>query len=247
MECPLWRALWMTPQAAAPRVSCVQTRPVSYATLVVALNAVPQVMAVNGKELLETGAKTAHADPADLTVRVIAGSAVAAAFATKQQNQRLIVSGDLILDADKGPVLYARVICDAADDQFLNEVMVVGRIAGEPRSAESGKSASRSLAVNRFVNGEEVTDWFKLRGFGYWKERLENAPKGALVSVAGFLDQRTNKEGKPYTELKVRSLRTHAKSKGGGGGANPAAGTTAAGYAAEDFSGEGAAMPFDWS
>jgi single-stranded DNA-binding protein len=220
---------------------------VSYATLVVSLADAPKAVLVNGKEMLEAAATTANADPANLTIRVIAGSTVASAFSTKQQNQRLIASGDLILDENLGPIVYARVICDGHEDQFLNEVTIVGRVAGEARVAESGKSCSRSLAVNRFEAGKEVTDWFKVRGFGHWKDRLESVPKGALVSVAGFLDQRTNRDGGTYCELKARSLRVHARSKGAG--TNPAQGTTAAGYSAEDFSGENEAenMPFNWS
>lgn len=200
----------------------------------------------SGKEILESTAQTVHSDPASLVVRVIAGSNVASAFAAKKTDQLLIVSGDLILDENQSPILYARVICDAHDDQFLNEVMIVGRIAGEAKITESGKSASRSLAVNRYVEGKEVTDWFKVRGFGYWRDRLENAPKGALVSVAGFLDQRSNREGGTYCEVKCRALRLHSKAKGAAA-ANPAQGTTAAGYATEDFSGESAeSMPFNW-
>lgn len=220
----------------------------SYATLVVSLNATPLAATASGREVLSAPVQTVHSDPANLVIRAIAGSNVATAFATKAQGQALIVSGDLILDEDSGPVLYARMICDAHPDQYLNEVMIVGRIAGEVRVAESGKSCSRSIAVNRFADGKEITDWFKVRGFGHWKDRLETAPKGALVSVSGFLDQRTNRDGNPYCELKCRALRVHSKPKGGGG-VNPAQGTTAVGYAAEDFSGEGEAenMPFNWS
>lgn len=229
-------------------MGCVPQRPVSYATLVARLTADPAAKTANGKEVLECTAQTVHSDPASLLVRVIAGTNVASAFATKTNEQILIVSGDLILDENQLPILYARVICDAHPDQFLNEVTIVGRIAGEAKVTESGKSASRSLAVNRYVDGKELTDWFKIRGFGYWRDRLEAAPKGALVSVAGFLDQRNTREGGSYCEVKVRALRLHSKSKAkGGGSSNPAEGTTAAGYASEDFSGEDAeSMPFNW-
>lgn len=199
----------------------------------------------NGKEILEATAQTVHSDPVSVAVRVIAGSNVASAFATKTKDQLLIISGDLILDENQVPVLYTRVICDAHPDQYLNEVMIVGRIAGEAKVTESGKSASRSLAVNRYVDGKEITDWFKIRGFGYWRDRLEAVPKGALVSVAGFLDQRSNRDGGTYCEVKCRALRLHSKSKSGGT-ANPAQGTTAAGYSSEDFSGESESMPFNW-
>jgi len=230
----------------SPRVGCVSIQAVSYATLVVSLVTAPAATTANGKEILEAAAQTVHAEPASLAVRTIVGSNVANALLTKTEKQLLITSGDLILSEEQTPVLYARMICDAHPDQFINEVTLVGRVAGEARVAESGKSASRSLAVNRFVDGKELTDWYKIRGFGYWKDRLEAVPKGTLCSVSGFLDQRTNKEGNPYTEIKARALRVHSRPKGGSAASNPAQGTTAAGYAAEDFSGEAESMPFNW-
>jgi single-stranded DNA-binding protein len=219
---------------------------VSSATLIVSLVAPPTPATAGSKEVLEAYAATAHRDAVNLLLRCPAGNGLAQAFAAKAAGDLLIVAGDLTLSDDGNTaIVRPRVLCDAVPDQYLNEVTLVGRLAGEPKTSESAKSCSRSLAVNRLVAGEEVTDWYKLRGYGYAKDRLEDTAKGALVAVTGLLEQRTNRDGNPYCEIKVRSLRVHSKPKGGSGGFNPAAGTKAVGYSHEDFTGE--SCPDDWS
>lgn len=217
----------------------------STATFIVALAAAPVVHTVNNKEYLEVCAQTAERDPLNLMVRTAAASNPAKGLIDKQAGDRLIVSGDLNLSSDGNtPELYARVVCDATPDQYLNEVTIVGRLASEAKVTSSAKSCSRSVAVNRYARDQEVTDWFPVRGYGHAMERLSQAPKGSLVSIAGCLEQRTNRDGQPYCELKVRSLRVHNRSKGQ---ANPATGTSAQGYAHEDFTGDLEAMPTDWN
>lgn len=208
----------------------------STATLVVALAAAPVGAQVDGREALEAFAATVGRDPVNVLLRCTANSAVAKAFAVKQPGDVLLASGSLTLDDDNNvPQLAAFVLCDATRDQYVNEVTLVGRLTNEPKVSESGKSATRTLAVNRFVADKEHTDWFKLRGYGAAKDRLEKAGKGALVSINGTLEQRTNREGNPYCEIKVRVLRLHSNSKSGGASSGPAAGSTAVGYAHEDF------------
>lgn len=217
----------------------------STATLVVALAAPPAGIQIGGKEALEAFAATNSRDASKVLLQCHAGSSAAGVFATKQANDLLIVSGDLTLD-DSGniPTLYTRVICAAHPDQYLNEINIVGRIAGDAKTTESAKSCSRSVAVNRYIAGEELTDWFKVRGYGYAMDKLAQAPKGALVSISGILEQRTNREGVPYPEIKARMVKVHGKPRGGASSADPSAGK-AAGYSAEDFSSP--EMPFDWS
>lgn len=216
----------------------------AYSTIAVALGTTPGPSVANGKEVLECYANTTGTEPVTLLLRVRNGSAAAAAFATKASGSQLIVSGDLILnDATGASVLFVSMFCDAFEKQFINETVVVGRLSGEAKPSPTQKSVSRSLAVNRYQNNEEITDWFRLRGFGFVMEKLTKAPKGALVSVHGCLEQRTNKEGHPYLELKCRSLRVHNKPKGQ---ADPAAGTSASGYDSESFNGS-SDMSTDWS
>lgn len=216
----------------------------STATLVVALAAPPADIQIGGKQALEAFAAINSKDSAHVLLQCLAGTAAANAFATKKPNDLLIVSGDLTLD-EKGatPLLYTRVICGATADQYLNEISIVGRIAGDARVSESAKSCVRSVAVNRYVAGEELTDWFKVRAYGFFKDKLEQAPKGALVSISGILEQRTSREGQPYPEIKARIIKLHGKPKGASA-ADPSAGK-AAGYSAEDFSSP--EMPWDWS
>lgn len=216
-----------------------------------ALAAAPVGTQVDGREALEAFASTVGRDPVNVLLRCAVNSAVAKAFATKQPGDILLASGSLTLDDDNNvPQLAAFVLCDATRDQYVNEVTLVGRLSSDPRVSESAKSATRSLAVNRYSGEKELTDWFKLRGYGAAKDRLEKAGKGALVSINGTLEQRTNREGSPYCEIKVRVLRVHGNSKGGGASAGPAAGSRAVGYSHEDFTATddlNSDIPLNWS
>ena len=221
----------------------------AYCTIAVALAAAPAVSLVNEKEVWECHANTTALEPVNLLLRFRNGSNVAKVFATKQNGARLIISGDLTLEEllDKGnyPVVTGHMLCDAHEDQFVNEVVLVGRLSKESKVTDTQKSASRSIAVNRYIGRDEHTDWFRLRGYGFSKDKLVGAPKGSLVSAHGCLEQRKNREGNPYLEVKCRSVRIHNKARGGS--PNPAAGTSAAGYDQEAFEQPSDNdMPFTW-
>lgn len=216
----------------------------STAFLIVTLASQPTTAEINGKESLEAYAATCGREPTQLLLQCYASTTLGGLFATKNADDLIIVSGDLLLDADGNtPRVIMRAMCNGHPDQYLNEVNVVGRLTGDVRLAESNKSCSRSLAVNRYTNNEEHTDWFQVRGFGYAKDRLEGAPKGALVSVSGILDQRTNREGKTYPEIKARTVKIHGKPRDTS--ATDPSGGKAAGYSQADFDGKD--CPIDWS
>lgn len=136
------------------------------------------------------------------------------------------------------PVVRVLVASPAAEGQFLNEVSLVGRTGGEAKEAGSGKSSRVGVAVNRYrqVKGknepEELTDWYGCRGFGYTKEKLEKLKSGSLVEVQGCLSQLHNRDGQPYFELTLRSIRSHGKGsgKGAGAGSAPKESADTAGY-----------------
>lgn len=218
----------------------------STAIVACALGGPPSTRVIHDKETVCATASTAGGEPLTLTLHAYPGGKVAEALSKKQQGDQLLLTGDLVLDEDGNlPILWARTLSPSSADIFVNEAVIVGRLAGEAKPSPSGKSASRSLAVNRYAAGAEVTDWFKVRGFGYCMERLLEAPKGALVQVTGVLEQRLSKDANPYMEIKARTVRVH--SKGGGSRGNPAAGTAAAGYEQEDFQGAQHELPTDWS
>lgn len=223
--------------------SCI----LAYCTLAVALAATPTRSVAYDKEVWECYANTTAPEPVNLLLRFRNGSKVAQVFATKQPGARLIIAGDLIIEGENNnTVLCGHMLCDAHEDQFVNEVVVIGRLSKESKVTETQKSASRSLAVNRYIGRDEHTDWFRLRGYGYSKDKLVNAPKGSLVSANGCLEQRKNRDGNPYLEVKCRNVRVHNRAKGAQG-PNPAAGTSAVGYDQEDFESPSNDMPFNWN
>ncbi len=203
----------------------------------------PTLEAVSGNELATCETLTDDAQKIQLRVVARPGSATANSLLGQEVGNLVILTGDITLDGDGNlPVMNLRSICKGHEDQFLNEVSVTGRLSGQVRGAE--QSDSSSLAVNRLENGEEKVDWFRIRCFGANRERLLDAPKGALVTASGILEMRASKEGTPFVEVKVRVLRFHARARGH----DAADGKEAAGYSNADFDGSDAPpMPADWS
>lgn len=214
----------------------------STASILTTITSAPTLEAIAGGELATCSTETAGSDKIQLKVVARPGSATANSLLAQAAGALVIITGDLTLDDDGDlPVLNLRSISKAYPDQHLNEVSVTGRLSGQLRPAE--KSDSTSLAVNRLANGEEKTDWFRIRCFGANRERLLEAPKGALATASGILEMRTSKEGKPFCEIKTRVLRFHAKPRGH----DAAEGKEAAGYSNADFDGSDAPpMPADW-
>lgn len=216
----------------------------STATVTVALAAQPAQAEVLGKEFIEVFAATNGKDPVNLLLRTSASSGAAEALKSKQAGDFIVVAGDVYLEEDQ-PTIYVRTVCEVPKDCYLNEVCLVGRIVSEARVSSSNKSASRKLPVSRYIKGEEITDWFSVRGYGSMMERLVDTPSGSLVLVTGSLNQLTNRDGNPYCEIRGRTIRTLRRSAGGG--VNQAEGTKAAGYSHKDFADATNDMPFDWS
>lgn len=210
----------------------------STATLTVALAAQPVGTTIGEKEVVEVFASIRHHEQLPLLLRTYANREQATALLSKTNGDLLLVTGELSLDENGDtPVLHAWSLCAAYDNQYFNEVTVIGRATGTVRTSASNLSSSRTLGVNRFFNREPVTDWFKVRGFGHSKEKLEQLDKGTLATVNGMLSSCTNAQGKTYCEIKARKVTPIAKSGSSGhsSGANPAAGTSAAGYSHDEF------------
>lgn len=222
----------------------------SYASVIVALADQPVAAIADGKEFITANATILGAQPVNLAIRAYATSSAAKALQGRSSGDLLIASGEVLLnDSGSAPIITAAVLCSAHNDQYLNEVVIVGRIGSESRIAESGKSAKRSVAVNRYFSDPatqervEVTDWYGVRAFGYTKDKLESLQKGSLVQVAGAFDQLTNAKQEAFCEIKARSIRVHRSRQN----ANPAAGTSAAGYDQESFQGTPDDIATDWT
>ena len=231
----------------------------SIATFVLALGAAPVSDIRDGVEVLEACAQTStEKDPIPVLVRVRKTTKLAEGFASKKAADLIIAEGELVLEKEsegslqhERAILIATSICDGHPNQFLNNVTIVGRTIKEAKATQSGKSASRTVVVNRYVKKrdqekpEEIPDWFKVRGYGYTMQRLTDIPKGALVEINGMLTQQTSQKGEHYVEIKSRKIKVHSKSKAGGNN-DPASGTSAAGYDHEAFTGD-SEMPDNWN
>ena len=211
----------------------------------VSVGAAPTQVTSHGVESLELLAQVPDPnDPVNLTVRVRAGSKQAELLSTKTAGDLLILSGLLFLE-ESHPVVTPAVICTATDQQYLNEVVLVGNLSKPGRQTDQTtlRSLGQSRPIRKGDEWEEHTDWFLIRGYSNKnggssiKDRLNDAPKGSLVEVAGTLSQRTSKSHESYVEVKARKFRVHKKG-GGGNAPNPAAGKQVVGYEADAFTGD---------
>lgn len=225
----------------------------STASCIVALAEAPAEVSENDKEFISASATIPGEQPVNLVVRAFAKTATAEAFQALQPGSLLLVAGEVQLDEENDyPIIETTVACTALETQYLNSVTIVGRLGEHVRHAESGKSCQRSVAVNRYYKNPdpaktepiEHTDWYTVRAFGFNRDKLAEAPKGALLEISGAFGQMANAKGEPYVELKARTIRIHKRS--GGGAGNMAAGTTAAGYAHEDFQGSADDIGTNW-
>lgn len=220
----------------------------AYASLTLRLGAVAVPLVSDGVEIIECLAQTTTPEPAAITLRARSGTAVAKALAELAADALIIANGDLLLgEQGSTAILSLRQLCTAYPDQYLNDVILVGRLSGQFKVAE--KSVSTSIACDRYVNRESVTDWFRIRFFGGNADRLQTVPKGSLLTCCGMLDHRTNKDGQPYPEIKGRVFRVIRKGKAANGATpNPAAGTSAVGYDQADFEQDDSeSFPLDWN
>lgn len=215
----------------------------SRATLVVEVSQDATETLIAGQPYASVAAQVPAPEPVPVTLLASQASPAGQWLAQRKTGESILISGALALEPDTGvPQVFVQVATEATPNQYLCEVVLVGRLSGDVR--EAPKSVSRSLAVNGFDRDkkEPTTDWYQFRGYNSLKERLAKAEKGSLCSVAGSLGCRTNKEGNPYYEVTARSFQVHRK--GGQGTYNPAAGKNAVGYAQADFSDD---MPSDWN
>lgn len=221
----------------------------SYASVLLHLGCQPHEQTQSGRAFLAATGSIPGTQPVELTLLAYPDSPAAKALQGHTPGDILIASGEVVLDEDNNaPIITAAVICDGHQDQYLNEVVVVGNVGSEARIAESGKSAKRSIAVNRYLvdpateERTEKTDWYGVRCFGFNKEKLERISTGSLVLVAGSFNQLTNADGGQFCEIKARNVRVLKNRQ-----LDPGAGTTAAGYDQSTFNGNPDDINTDWT
>lgn len=204
----------------------------SFATLVVVLDGSPQSIGSAGD--LQAQAHVPGDDPITIQLRASAQRPTHQRLSELHSGHRLLVSGELGLASDGNtPILWAHVLCDATTEQYINEVMLIGRLTGNIRDSGSGKSVCRTLVSNSFQvkgpdgEGEEISTYYQIRGFGRRRERLLQAPKGAALCVLGSLNALTNKTGERYCEVRVRIMRILSRTTKA---TSPSEATSAVGY-----------------
>lgn len=208
----------------------------------------PTQVVVNGKEQVQAHASIKTSTPESLPVIVRAwisnkGTGPGPQLRTKKKDSLVLITGEASIgekdtDADGYLILAINTICDATNDQFINDFTAIGYLGKDPKIAE--KSTSNSLGVSRWPGGKKTTSWFQIRGFGFNSDKLKDpdgCPKGTLVEINGMVDARKNKEGKLYPEIKLRSLISQKK-KRGDSMADPSKDSSAAGYDHSQFTGE---------
>lgn len=70
----------------------------------------------------------------------------------------------------------------------MNNITIVGRVGKDPELNSSKTVARFSVAVDRRVKGEKVTDWFTVKTFGKSAEFVEEyVAKGRQLAVSGSM------------------------------------------------------------
>ena len=124
-------------------VSFREPNPNRMASAVVSLQvgAAPTLVPAGDVEVLETFAQIPDGnEPVTVRLRAKPGSKQAELLQRQSEGSKLLVSGKLHLE-DSEPVITPQVICEATDDQYFNEVTLVGNLARQGR--EAGKSCSQ--------------------------------------------------------------------------------------------------------
>jgi len=87
---------------------------------------------------------------------------------------------------------------------YLNEYVGMGHLAAQPeeRATNNGRVVTFTLAVQ---TGAEDVMFMDVSAFGDRGDAVKEAPKGALVSVSGFLveDRWKNKDGYNRSKIKL--------------------------------------------
>jgi len=216
----------------------------SNAVLVATLAIDPFQTVINGKEFVETRGEVNGSNVEVIFRAQATKEGPSTHLKKKKRDDLILLSGELQLGEkntpDAGTATVNVFSCsDATKDQFFNEISLVGRFCKDYKEAE--KSCARNVVVNRYrkIEGqdkpEQISDFFRVRGFGIWKERIKKATKGTLVEMNGVLVTENDKEGKPYPVVKLRKLRTFQK--GSGGQQDPAQSKAASGYEHSQFMG----------
>ena len=221
------------------------------AILVACLETDPYPARYGNDDYLEVCTTTPGQDGFGVVLRARAASEGPSNFLKiKKKGDLVCVSGELTLGSkdsqfDGIPIIKVFSISDASESQYINEVTIVGRFVREAK--EANLSCSRSVAVNRYIGKDQITTYFRVRGFGRIKDRIFESPKGTLVEIVGSITGAKNKEGKFYTEIKTKRLQTHQKGSGGGVQADPAKELSAAGYEHSQFQGnQEDSIPSNW-
>lgn len=211
----------------------------STAILTLALATDPRQECFDSIEVLNAFAETTSGEPVQLQLRVKTGTEKALNYSKYKKDDRLLVTGELILDESSSlPIVYANTICKAIPEQFVNEVVIVGGVGKEGKVSEKGTSLRRAIAVNRWTKSpgttelRKLTDWFQVRSWKYQFEKMQKIPNGSLCEITGMLWPMQTHDKKPYVEVRCRTLKVHKRS---GSRPDPAKETSAIGYSDSDF------------
>jgi hypothetical protein len=213
----------------------------STAAITLVLKSPPSQGAFDNVEVLNAFAQTPSEDPIDIQLRVRTNSPTADPFSKCKAGDRLLITGEMILEEKTNlPIIFAKTLCPASQDQYINDVVIVGNLGKEGKVSGKGTSIRRALVVDRYVKPspntevKQIADWYQLRGFQPWMmPKLEKIPKGSLCEITGMLWPMKTSEGLPYVEVRCRTIRVHKRS---GSRQDPAKQTSASGYSTEDFS-----------
>jgi single-strand DNA-binding protein len=101
------------------------------------------------------------------------------------------------------------------------QITLVGYLGQDPKSNQVGEHTvvNFSVATNRKVKGDEITDWFNVAAWGKLGDLCQRyLARGRQVVVAGTFEPRTyESNGETRTSLDVRANEVHFIGERSGG------------------------------
>lgn len=91
----------------------------------------------------------------------------------------------------------------------MNEVIIIGNLVKDPELKQTANNtivSGGTIAVNRYVNNQQVSNFFNFKCFGKVAENFNlYVKKGNRIGIVGELSQNryTNKDGKEVSYVEI--------------------------------------------
>ena len=159
------------------------------------------------------------------------------AFKDWKEGTRALVTGNLVFSDDPTEpldLIISTLECNIPKDMYCNQVVLGNTFFGSDEVKER-KNGSLAVKIGTTLDNSEVTTWLFMETHSSRRKKLDDrVRKGRAICVQGYLREyrKEGDGGSPYRAIVTSDFTTRLDRKKSE--KNPAANTTAAGYAETD-------------